>query len=145
MYETILLPTDGSTASLIAADHAGSLAALADSTVHVISVADGRNRFNSPSSGIAPDVWKNAEHEHAVSATENAIERMPDDIDTEQTITEGIPHESILEIATDESVDAVVMGTHGRTGLDHYLVGSVTERVVRHSPVPVITVRESTE
>jgi len=35
----------------------------------------------------------------------------------------------------------VVMGTHGRTGLDHYLIGSVTERVVRNAPVPVLTVR----
>ena len=40
-------------------------------------------------------------------------------------------------------MDLVVMGTHGRTGLDHYLIGSVTEKVVRRASVPVVTVRLS--
>ena len=54
---------------------------------------------------------------------------------------EGVPHDTILEYAEEADVDVVVMGTHGRSGLDRYLLGSVTERVVRSAEVPVLTVR----
>jgi nucleotide-binding universal stress UspA family protein len=51
----------------------------------------------------------------------------------------GPPYETILDAAT--GVDSIVMATHGRTGLAHVLIGSVAEKVVRHSPVPVLTIR----
>ena len=54
---------------------------------------------------------------------------------------EGAPHTAILEYAGEAGVDAIVMGTHGRSGLDCYLLGSVTERVVRTADAPVLTVR----
>lgn len=56
---------------------------------------------------------------------------------------EGIPHAEITRLASEEDVDLVVMGTHGRTGLDHFLIGSVAERVVRTSSVPVLTVPQN--
>lgn len=56
-------------------------------------------------------------------------------------VVEGNPHEKILEYVSEHDIDMVVMGTHGRTGLDRALMGSVAERVVRRSPVPVLTVR----
>ena len=56
-------------------------------------------------------------------------------------VVEGNPHEEILEFVAEHDIDMVVMGTHGRTGLDRALMGSVAERVVRRSPVPVLTVR----
>jgi nucleotide-binding universal stress UspA family protein len=142
MYETILLPTDGSDASLSAAAHAGRLAQTADAAVHVLSVADSRNRFESPSSGIAPDAWRDAERERAEAAVADAVETLPGDVPVERTVVEGVPHTEIVAAIEDVGADAVVMGTHGRTGLDHYLVGSVTERVVRRSPVPVLTIRD---
>ena len=52
----------------------------------------------------------------------------------------GTPHEEITKFADEMDVDLVIMGTHGRTGLAHLLVGSVAERVVRTSKVPVLTV-----
>ena len=54
----------------------------------------------------------------------------------------GNPVEEINRLAEDEHADLVIMGTHGRTGLQHLLVGSVAERVVRSSKVPVLTVRQ---
>jgi nucleotide-binding universal stress UspA family protein len=53
----------------------------------------------------------------------------------------GVPWVEIVGTAVDEHVDMIVMGTHGRTGLDRFLLGSVTERVVRTAPCPVLTVR----
>jgi nucleotide-binding universal stress UspA family protein len=54
---------------------------------------------------------------------------------------EGEPFFEIIQMARKESVDLIVMGTHGRTGLDHILFGSTAEKVVRKSPCPVMTIR----
>lgn len=53
----------------------------------------------------------------------------------------GVPWEAIVCVAGDEGAEMIVMGTHGRTGLDRLLLGSVAERVVRRAPCPVLTVR----
>ncbi len=55
---------------------------------------------------------------------------------------EGIAWDAICRLAADERSDLIVMGTHGRTGLRHALLGSVAERVVRHAPCPVLVVRQ---
>ncbi len=62
--------------------------------------------------------------------------------DARATLRLGIPVDEILAVAADMHADLIVMGTHGRRGLSHFLIGSVAERVVRMSPVPVLTVRQ---
>lgn len=64
-------------------------------------------------------------------------------VDVAGTLREGVPHSEILSVAREIGADLIVLGTHGRTGLGHLLLGSVAERVVRNSPVPVITVPSS--
>lgn len=64
-------------------------------------------------------------------------------VETESVLRVGTPHQIITAYATHHDIDLIVMGTHGRTGVDRYLLGSVTEKVVRLSDVPVITVRET--
>ena len=61
---------------------------------------------------------------------------------TKTHLLEGVPHKEIEALANKLGVDMVVMGTHGRGGLAHLLIGSVAERVVRSSRVPVLTVRK---
>ncbi|AQL42682.1 universal stress protein UspA [Halorientalis sp. IM1011] len=141
MYQDILLPTDGSEGVAAAADHAGTVAERFDATVHVLSVADSRNRFESPSSGISTEVWDEAERERAEAAVDDAVAVLPDGVPVETHVEAGVPKTAILDAIDDVGVDLVVMGTHGRTGIDHYLIGSVAEKVVRKSPVPVMTVR----
>ena len=53
----------------------------------------------------------------------------------------GVPHQEIVELATNERADIVIMGTHGRSGLSRMLLGSVAERVIHFAPCPVLTVR----
>ena len=53
----------------------------------------------------------------------------------------GMPCEKIIEVATKEKIDLIVMGTHARTGISHFLVGSVTEKVIRTAPCPVLVIR----
>jgi len=60
------------------------------------------------------------------------------------TVVSGRPADTIADYARTERFDLIVMGTHGRTGLSHALLGSVAERVVRIAPCPVMTVRETT-
>ena len=56
----------------------------------------------------------------------------------------GVPFHEILETAKSQKVDLIVMGTHGRTGLQHILLGSVAEKVVRLAPCPVLIARQPT-
>ncbi len=63
-------------------------------------------------------------------------------VSAETRVVHGIPPQSIVEIAQDAHADLIVMGTHGRTGLQHILLGSVAERVLRQAPCPVLTVRQ---
>jgi nucleotide-binding universal stress UspA family protein len=55
---------------------------------------------------------------------------------------EGVPWDQIAKYTREHRLDLVVVGTHGRTGLKHVLIGSVAERVVRHAACPVLVVRE---
>ena len=140
-YDTLLLPVEGSAAATAATTHAAKLATTYDATVHVLSVVDTRNRFESPSSGLAPEAWEESQREQATEAIDAAVAALPDAADVETSIEEGRPETVILEWVDDHAVDLVVMGTHGRTGIDHYLIGSVTEAVVRKSAAPVLTIR----
>lgn len=62
-------------------------------------------------------------------------------VHAESRVVFGHPAATILEVATREDVDMIIMGTHGRTGLARAMMGSVSEEIVRHADVPVVTVR----
>jgi nucleotide-binding universal stress UspA family protein len=55
-------------------------------------------------------------------------------------VEEGIPHEVILNVAKKWNADIIVLGTHGRTGISHLIMGSVAEKIVRHSEIPVFII-----
>jgi len=63
----------------------------------------------------------------------------------EASIERGLPFASIIKKAEEVDADLIVVGTHGRTGLDHVLFGSTAEKVVRKSPIPVMTIRTPVE
>ncbi|ELZ98944.1 UspA domain-containing protein [Haloferax mucosum ATCC BAA-1512] len=139
MYSEILVPTDGSKAAERAIDHALDLAETYDSRVHALYVVD-TSIYTSLDAGA--DVVINAlerEGEAATGHIKEAAKTSGAEIETE--VVTGTAYRSIRDYIDDHDIDLVVMGTHGRTGLSHYLLGSVTERVVRTSPVPVLTIR----
>ncbi|MFB6136398.1 MAG: universal stress protein [Halobacteriaceae archaeon] len=139
MYDHILVPTDGSPQAGNAVAHALDLAEQFDSTVHalyVVEVEDVRDRIRGVE-GIHDKLT-----EHGAEAVERVAERGAErGVEVVTAVERGAPHEVIREYAEEHGVDLVVMGTHGRTGVDRALLGSVTERVVRTAPVPVLTVR----
>jgi nucleotide-binding universal stress UspA family protein len=61
--------------------------------------------------------------------------------DAKSVLNVGVPWQQILAVVADTGVDLIVMGTHGRRGVSHALLGSVAEKIVRMSPVPVLTLR----
>lgn len=70
-----------------------------------------------------------------------AVKYLKASVPMQVKVAVGTPAEEILRVASEEKVDLIVMGTHGRTGLRHLLLGSVGEEVTRHAPCPVFTVR----
>jgi nucleotide-binding universal stress UspA family protein len=148
MYDTILFPTDGSDPSFDALDNALDLADSYDATLHTLYVVDTTYPYGDfDGSAIDPGPLFDALREEGERTLER-IETRADDagIPFVGAIREsGSIHRSILDYADEEGVDLIVMGTHGRRGLNRWLLGSVTERVVRTADVPVLTVRAERE
>jgi len=139
MYETILVPTDGSEPALTAGDHAIDLAAAHGATLHVLYVVDVRM------SPITADVDRETVLELVAESETEPTREITDraeaaGVSTVDAVRHGVTHEVIAAYAADENVDLVVMGTHGRSGIEHALLGSITERVLRTADVPVLAV-----
>lgn len=140
MYDCILVPTDGSPEVERALEYAFDLAQAHDATVraiYVVSVAG----YGSLPMETALEGISGALREEGEAAVRRVEELAPDGVEVETKVLEGSPSRVIVEHARPGECDLVVMGTHGRGGIDRLLLGSVTERVVRHAPVPVLTVQ----
>jgi len=141
MYEDILVPTDGSEGTDAAVEHALDIAEKYDATVHVVYVVNTSAYSTLPADSNWESITAALEDE-GKKATSEIVERMSDEgVNAVPSIEEGIPHKTILSYADENGIDLIVMGTHGKSGLDRLLLGSVTEKVVRASKVPVLTVR----
>jgi nucleotide-binding universal stress UspA family protein len=139
-YENVLVPTDGSDAAAAAFEHALLVAAVGDAAVHALNVVDVAALTSGP--GASPPTTLLEEFE---AAGQTAVEDVAADareagIDAQTAVVRGSPGDAVLEYADDHHVDVIVMGTTGRTGIDRYLLGSTTERVLRHARVPVLAV-----
>lgn len=143
MYDRILVPTDGSLAVERAVEHAIDLAGAHDASMDALYVVNAASYGGLPME-TAWDGVGTALREEGTAAVER-VEELVDDrdpsIDVETFVVDGSPSRSIVDHARTTDCDLVVMGTHGRGGIDRLLLGSVAERVVRRSPVPVTTVR----
>ena len=141
LYDRILVPTDGSSEGELAVCHALDLAAVHGASVRAIYVVDTARYAGMPMEttweGVGDLLYDDAEA--ALSTVrELAAAR---EVDVETAVVEGSPSREIITDAEDADCDLVVMGTHGRGGIDRLLLGSVAEKVVRGSSVPVLTVR----
>jgi nucleotide-binding universal stress UspA family protein len=138
MYDDVLLAVDGSEGSKRAADEAIAQAATHGAALHVVSVVDATTADVGSTGG---DVLRALEREQQ-AAVDEAVERArAADVPTvEASVLSGVPASAIVEYAADRDVDLVVVGTHGRTGIEHVVLGSVAERVVRTADAPVLVV-----
>jgi nucleotide-binding universal stress UspA family protein len=144
MYDQVLVPTDGSERAMTALAHGSQLASRYDATLHVIHVVETTGvaqALDSEQFEVALDRIERAGEDAIETLVANAQQRGIDD--PKSAVLHGVPHEEIREYTETEDIDIVVMATAGRTGSEREVVGSVTERLVRTSPVPVLTVREN--
>jgi nucleotide-binding universal stress UspA family protein len=145
MFARILVPTDFSQPSDAALDYARERAAKFGASLHFLHVID------MPAAVMSPEVGIVDSPELRARLFEDASDRLqlritPNDRTRHAATTEiiwGTSAQGIVNYATDRGMDLIVMGTHGRGGVAHLLLGSVAERVVRHAPCPVMTVRQA--
>jgi nucleotide-binding universal stress UspA family protein len=145
MYDRILVPTDGSSGVERAVAHAIDLAAAHDAEVHALYVVNTASYSSMP----METSWEQVQ-EMLGEEGETALERVRElgdeaGVSVETVLADGSPSKEIVHHAENEDCDLIVMGTHGRGGIDRLLLGSVAERVVRSSRVPVLTVRVGIE
>ncbi|MBZ6496893.1 universal stress protein [Natrinema longum] len=142
--DSVLLPTDGSDGALAGARHGIDLAATADATVHVLSVIE-----TTDIEGLTSVLESNGEEQRAAleadaeSAVESVATMVRDrnpDLEVTTAIERGTPFRVINRYVEANGIDAVAMGTEGRTGVRRVVLGSVTENVLRTVGVPVLVV-----
>ncbi|WP_299263465.1 universal stress protein [Halorientalis sp.] len=147
MYDDILVPTDGSKTARYAVDQAVDVASKYDATVHVLYVVDvdatsyslGTEQVERLRQGNledAPEIKKSADEATGYVADAAAEHGLP----VEEHMRIGEPARAIRKFVEDSDIDLVVMGSHGRSGLSRVILGSVTEKVLRRTRLPVLVV-----
>jgi len=141
MIDTVLVAFDGSPLSERALTYAvENFPNATITTIYVIDPIDSIIDVEAGGLPVAEDWYENA-RERATSIHSTAADLAAEhDIDVETVTEVGKPAGRILEYATDHDVDQIVMGSHGRSGIDRTLLGSVTERVTRRARRPVTVI-----
>ena len=143
-FKTILCPVDFGELSAHALRHANLLAGCGNAKV----IAIYANWFEAPAyftAGRVEELQKQyreafVEAEHSLKAfVGSTLGENAGNVETR--VVEALPADGIRELAASTGADLIVMGTHGRTGFNRWMLGSVTERILRESPVPLLTVR----
>lgn len=146
LFKKILMATDGSSCSRKAVDYAVRIAKLAGASLIALYVVDvktgcGLEQCITVTTPKAAALMKLCQRgERAVNYVGDVASK--EGVSVDKRVVEGHPAEEILKLAREESVDLVVMGTLGLSGIQKYLLGSTADKVVRHSRVPVLTVRK---
>ncbi|GGK32394.1 universal stress protein [Yeosuana aromativorans] len=138
-YSKILIAVDSSEYSMQAAKKGFEMAHQLHAEVALLYVVDTSKALGNIDAGISAEqsllvLKKEAEQ------TLDELAAMYDGDAVMKFMPEGLPTKDILKTATVWEADLIIMGTHGRTGLLHLLVGSVAEHVIRHSKIPVMVV-----
>jgi universal stress protein A len=143
-FKTILCPTDFSEESYRAIEYALRFAQAADGMLllaHIIHVSSGELYL--------PDgrtlTFEEAKHRTLGLLEELREKRLRNYPKCELVVDIGEPHDVLLGIATQRKVDLIVIATHGRSGLQHLVMGSVAERIIRDAPCPLFVVRRGAD
>jgi len=140
MYDSILLPTDGSERAAAALEHALGAVEAYGADLHVVSVVDQRVVLAADAADKS-DVETDLAEEAVDAVGELAAEAEAAGVPVTTATPNGVPHREILSYADASDIDLLVMGTHGRTGREKRLnLGSTTERVVKAADRPVLVV-----
>jgi universal stress protein A len=141
-FKRILCPVDYSECSARALGYAARMAFKDSARLYLMHVVDSRVFEYG---GAVSEAATSPDSETILRLEEKLKESIPmelrGELEVETMVKTGIPVEEILKVASDREVDIIVMGTHGRTGVAHVVLGSVAENVVRRAPCPVLIIR----
>jgi len=138
----ILVPTDFSKLSLVALEYAAVISELQEAEICLLYVLDkGYSRKLRKGSKGSKNLSRDDEKNAMKSLVAISSQHLSDCADVTKNIRLGEPSREIVRFAHDENVDLIIMSTHGRTGIAHILMGSVAEKVIRYSPIPVLAVK----
>ncbi len=141
----ILVPTDFSKQSQNALKYAVAFAEKFGAELYLLHVVQDLAVFIPDMITVAPPVLPTVKQ--LTDAVYVAFERLIEEnhltgLAVHREVREGSPFVEIIRFASEEDMDLIVLSTHGHTGLAHMLLGSVTEKVVRKAPCPILTVRD---
>jgi nucleotide-binding universal stress UspA family protein len=141
VYRNIVIATDGSANSLKAISCGIEVAKLSGATVHALYVVDTPSTISENWTAC-----KEAIREVMIRDGKKIISKImkvveDSGLEVKEVLLEGHPSDEIINFAESNNIDLIVMGTLGKTGLERFLMGSVAEKVVRGSKVPVMVVR----
>ncbi len=142
MFKKILSPVDLSEFTTDEIAYAADISKQYGAELHVLHVIPNLTYFTPYESFLTPEnlvaIEKNIQDE--VDRDFGKILKNVD-IDVKKAVRTGVAFVEIIDYAKAEGIDLIVMGTHGRSGIEHILIGNVAEKVVRKSPCPVMTIR----
>lgn len=146
LFDQILIPTDGSEAAGPAVELGLDMARIHDARLHALYIVEEQQPIGYGASITGfDDVIRELEQEGEHATNEIATRAADFGIETTTAVQKGTPRNDNLTYADAHDIGLIVMGTHGRTGVKRALVGSVTEAVVRHSDIPVLTVSRAAD
>ncbi len=141
-FKKILCPVDYSVCSKEALKYAAFLAQRDKAKLYLIHVIDIRMYgHEAPLSFEMPRPSEETLKKVREDLANTILKETRAKLEIETMVTMGIPAVEIINAAKEKGIDLIVMGTHGRTGIAHVVIGSVAENVVRKAPCPVLTVR----
>ena len=149
MYNKILLPTDGSKNSERAIAHALTIAEFGDAEIVVLNVVDSVYLTGLPEEDLITksEMILEEESKKVTSRVESIIKEIEEekgsegkDIKITTKTIEGNAADVILKISESEDIDLIVIASSGKHMLDRFLLGSVTEKTVRHTKVPILVI-----
>lgn len=139
----ILVPFDFSEGAKLALEHAIGFARQFDARITLLHIVHLPYFGSGFGPGDAASITARLESDASQQLDALAAEVKRQGVPAEALVRIGHPASDAVDVAQREGVALIVMGTHGRTGLKHVLLGSVAEHVVRHAPCPVLVIRSS--
>ena len=142
IFQKLLIPTDFSDLSLTALDYVRSFITFQNTTIYLMHVVEDAPVMAFPAVQLDAETILRAAEQEALSDLNRIVKEKA--IQSGQLIPlirRGNPYKVITGFAQANQVDLIVIATHGRTGVAHAIMGSVAEKVVRHSTTPVLTVK----
>ena len=140
LYEKILIATDGSEYTKNAVDYGIDLAKNTGAKLLTIYVVDTAAFASIPMDAAWESMYELLKQEGDLAIKYVTQKAEAEGVEAEGNLIEGHPADEIIKYSENNSVSLIVMGTLGKSGLDRFLLGSVAEKVVRNSKIPVLVV-----